>query len=95
MTVETIAKLDLTLNEWLEIASICEVLRDGLIELYCSKKRPEQQWKFDFSKNFWYNIYVERKPTKEAISQGGGPPHTTLAALLQILKIFEIFGRKR
>lgn len=59
MTVETIDKMALTLEEWLEILSICELLFDGLVETYCQKKRPEQQ--LDKKENFCYNIIVRRQ----------------------------------
>lgn len=43
MTVEMIDKMDFTKQEWIEILGVCEMLFNGLCELYCQKKRPEQQ----------------------------------------------------
>lgn len=76
MTVEMIDKMGFTLNDWIEILGVCEMVFNGLCELYCqkksvvcvpqtTKKRPEQQAaarapKFDIQKNFWYNINVRK-----------------------------------
>lgn len=77
MTVEMIDKMELTLDEWLEILRLCELLFNGLCETYCQKKKAEQQLRplehgLEKLKNFCYNISTERqKEDSVAIDRGG------------------------
>lgn len=90
MTVETIDKMGLTREEWLEILSLCELLFNGLCETYCQRKRPEQQRKFDKKKNFCYNIIVERQKSSTMPFAGGNPPFISNPIAAQFQKFFKI-----
>lgn len=38
MIIDTIDKLDFTLDEWKEILGVCELVLGGLLEIYCQRK---------------------------------------------------------
>lgn len=96
MTVETIGKMDFTSQQWAEIFGLCELLFEGLCEVY-SQRKPDQQRalgvaQFDFLKILCYNIITERKKnlSVKPFHEAANPPFITKLAPPQT-KIFQIF----